>query len=294
MSCKVPNPGTFLYNEDMLADYHVHSAFSDDSEYDMEEVVIDAIDKGIDELCFTDHVDYGIKLDHGEPGTTARKNPDGTPLRNVDYPSYFARIAYLQDKYKDQITIRKGLEFGLQMCQLSRYQKLYDSYPMDFVINSNHQVNDIEIFLPEFFAGKSQKEYNRVYYQEILDVVKVYKDYSVLGHLDAFNRYDPKGNCPLEDFVDIVYEIFKIIIADGKGIELNTSNVRYGVKDLTPSRDILRIYHELGGQIITIGSDSHAREHLGFNIEAGREELKKIGFRQFCTFENMQPIFHEL
>lgn len=278
----------------MLADYHVHTAFSDDSIYEMEDVVRDAIAMGLDEICFTDHVDYGIKLDHGVEGMTPRTNDDGTPLRNVDYPTYFSKIREMQEKYSDQITIRKGLEFGLEMCHLKEYQDLYEKYPMDFIIHSNHQVDDIEIFLPEFFAGKTQKEYNRYYYEEILRTVIAYKDYSVLGHLDAFNRYDPLGECPLEDFVDLVYEIFRIAIADGKGIELNTSNVRYGVKDLTPCVDILKIYKELGGQIITIGSDSHAPEHLGFNIRESQKILKELGFEYFCTFKDMEPIFHKL
>ena len=285
---------TLSYNLGMLADYHVHSEFSDDSDYDMEEVVKDAIDIGLDEICFTDHVDYGIKLDHGVKGSTPRLDENGQPLRNVDYPEYFRKIYLLQDKYKEQITIRKGLEFGVQMCRLKEYQDLFNSYPMDFVIHSNHQVDDIEIFLPEFFEGKSQKEYNRIYYEEILRTVNAFKDYSVLGHLDAFNRYDPKGACPFEDFSDLIYEILKTVIADNKGIELNTSNVRYGVKDLTPSRDILRMYKELGGEIITIGSDSHTRKQLGFNIRSAQEELKKLGFEYFCTFSEMKPIFHKL
>ena len=203
-------------------------------------------------------------------------------------------IEMLQQKYADKITIRKGLKFGVQMCQLERYQKLYDSYPLDFVIHSNHQVDDIEIFLPEFRAGKSQAEYNRAYYEEILRTVNAYKDYSVLGHLDAFNRYDPQGICPFHEFSDIVYEILKQIIRDGKGLELNTSYVRYRVPDLTPSREILKMYQELGGEIITIGSDSHAREHLGFHLREAKEELKKLGFRYFCTYKDMEPIFHEL
>ena len=76
----------------MLADYHVHSQFSDDSDYEMEEVVKDAIAFGLDEICFTDHVDYGVKLDHGVEGTTPRLDEYGMPIRNVDYPRYFEKI----------------------------------------------------------------------------------------------------------------------------------------------------------------------------------------------------------
>ena len=82
--------------------------------------------------------------------------------------------------------------------------------------------------------------------------------------------------------------------ADGKGIELNTSSHRYGLPDLTPSRNILRLYHELGGRILTIGSDSHKPDHLGAYIDEGKAELRTLGFREFCTFERMQPIFHAL
>ena len=278
----------------MLADYHVHTEFSDDSEYEMEEVVIDAIASGLDEICFTDHVDYGVKLDHGQPGTTPRCDENGLPIYNVDYPLYFEKISFLQEKYRDQIIIKKGLEFGLEMCHLDEYERLYETWPMDFIIHSNHQVNDIEIFLPEFFEGKSQKEYNRIYYEELLNTAIHYKHYSVLGHIDAFNRYDPQGPCPLEDFSDIVYEILNVAIRDDKGIELNTSNVRYGLKSLTPCIEILKMYKDLGGKIITIGSDSHRKEHLGFNIRKSQTILKDLGFEYFCTFKDMEPIFHKL
>lgn len=85
----------------MLADYHVHSAYSDDSDYDMEEVVKDAIRLNLSEICFTDHVDYGIKNDwndirgikyrEGGPG-----EPERIPLTNVNYPLYMKQIHELQ------------------------------------------------------------------------------------------------------------------------------------------------------------------------------------------------------
>lgn len=83
-------------------------------------------------------------------------------------------------------------------------------------------------------------------------------------------------------------------LKNGKGIEVNTSSFRYALNDLTPSRDILRLYKELGGTIITIGSDAHKEEHLGAKISYVKEELKKLGFNSFCTFDKMKPIFHEI
>ncbi len=278
----------------MLADYHVHTEFSFDSDYAMEEVVKDAIAKGLDEICFTDHVDYGLMLEYGSEGTTPKPDIHGNPRYNVDYPRYLETIGMLQEKYKGQIVLKRGLEYGIQMCHLEEYRKLYARYPLDFIIHSNHQVDDIELYWPEFFAGKTQKEYNRVYYEEILRTVTAFKDYSVLGHLDSMNRYDPLGPCPEEDFIDLVQEILKIAIADGKGIEINTSSTRYGLKDTTPSISILKLYRQLGGSIITIGSDSHKKEHLGYGIKKSQELLRDLGFEYFCTYKEMEPIFHKL
>jgi histidinol-phosphatase (PHP family) len=278
----------------MLADYHVHTEFSFDSDYVMEEVVKDAIAKGLDEICFTDHVDYGLMLEYGSEGTTPKPDIHGNPRYNVDYQRYLETIGMLQEKYKGQIVLKRGLEYGMQMCHLEEYRQLYARYPLDFIIHSNHQVDDIELYWPEFFAGKTQKEYNRVYYEEILRTVTAFKDYSVLGHLDSMNRYDPLGPCPEEDFIDLVQEILKIAIADGKGIEINTSSTRYGLKDTTPSLSILKRYRQLGGSIITIGSDSHKKEHLGYGIKKTQELLKDLGFECFCTFKEMEPIFHKL
>ena len=276
----------------MLCDYHVHTDYSDDSTYLMEDVVKDGIKKGLSEICFTDHVDYGIKYDWDDP--RAFQTRDSMCFANVNYPEYTKEIAELKEKYKNQITLKMGLEFGIQTHTIQQYQKLFSQYPFDFIILSIHQVENQEFWTQDIQKGKTQLEYNLGYYQELLDVIKVYKDYSVLGHLDLITRYDLEGTLDFAYIKDIVREILEIVIKDGKGIEINTSYHRYGLKDMTPSRDILKLYKELGGKIITIGSDSHKPEHLGAYIEEAKEELKKLGFKYYCTFDKMKPIFHEL
>lgn len=276
----------------MLCDYHVHTNYSDDSTYQMEDVIKDAIAMGMKEICLTDHVDYGIKLDWDQAENMIER--DGKPLANVNYPLYFAQIADLKNKYGNQITIKQGLEFGIQTHTIQQYETLYSKYDFDFIILSCHQVEDKEFWTQDFQRGRTQKEYNERYYQEIKNVIEQYKHYSVLGHLDLITRYDQAGVYPFSKLKPQLEEILKLVIADGKGIEVNTSSHRYGLKDLTPSRDILRLYRDLGGKILTIGSDSHKKEHLGAYIEETKKELKEMGFAYFCTFDKMNPIFHEL
>ena len=274
----------------MKADYHLHCQFSNDSSYPMEDVILDAIEMGLDEICFTDHVDYGVKFDV----TPETEQDIPKSLRNVDYPQYFAEIARLKEKYKDKIAIKAGLEFGVQMHTLQIYHELKEKWPLDFALLSVHEINDQEFFRYTYQEGKTQQEYNEGYYRELLKLVQNFQDYCVLAHMDLIVRYDKQGVYPFEKVKDLITEILKVVIANGKGIEINTSSMRYGLSDTTPSRAILKLYHDLGGTIITIGSDSHRPGDLGSGILQAKQILKEIGFKQFCTYENFKPIFHSL
>lgn len=283
----------------MRIDYHIHTEFSDDSDYAMEQVIKDAIKKGFDELCFTDHVDYGIKKDWDEPGEMIYRKggagePDQMPIANVNYPVYYKTFQKMKELYQDNISLKFGLEFGMQAHTVEKYEKLFSRYPFDFIILSVHEIEDKEFWDQGFQNGMTQQEYNERYYEEMLYLVKNYHNYSVLGHMDLITRYDKAGVYPFEKLKPILTKILKTVIADGKGIEINTSSHRYGLKDLTPSRDILKLYKELGGKIITIGSDSHKPEHLGAFVDETKEELKALGFEQICTFDKMKPVYHNL
>ena len=276
----------------MFCDYHTHTIFSDDSEYPMEECVKDAIYLGIKEICFTDHVDYGVKYDLKD---LKPEEVEGKVL-NVDFEKYFPEIERVKEIYKDEISIKNGLEFGIQKHTISKFENLFENSPLDFVIMSVHEIDDKELWDHAFQNGKTEEEYYRLYFENLYYLVQNYHNYSVLGHLDLLKRYDEKdGYNPFVENKEIITKILKYIIADGKGIELNTSSIKYKLDDLMPSRDILKLYLELGGEILTIGSDSHSKKDLcNSHIEELKQELRDIGFKKFCTFEKMKPIFHEL
>ena len=170
----------------MFADYHVHSHFSEDTDFPMELEIQKAIKLGMDELCFTEHSDYDVPT-----------------VVNCDYDAYFEEMEKMKDKYKGQITLKTGIEFGIQTHTTKAYEETFRQYPFDFVIFSCHQVENKEYWRQEPQEGKTQLEYNRRYYQEILDVVKVYKDYSILGHLDVIKRYDKQGEIEFEKIQDL-------------------------------------------------------------------------------------------
>ena len=278
----------------MLADFHVHSEFSDDSTYPVTDVCRDAIKRNLEEICFTDHVDYGVKPDSDHPELAHLI--DGIPSINVDYDRYFPTVEAMRERFADDLTVRCGLELGVQTHTIERYERLLDRWGdhLDFAILSIHQVGDKEFWDGSFQEGRTQDEYNEAYYQELLAVVERFHGYSILGHLDLIKRYDPAGIYPFEKTRDITAAILERIIADGKGIEVNTSSFRYGLPDLQPCTEILELYRDLGGTIVTIGSDSHEPDHLGSYIAYVQRRLSALGFKAFCTFEGKEPHFHEL
>lgn len=88
----------------------------------------------------------------------------------------------------------------------------------------------------------------------------------------------------LKDSMEIIEEILKTLISNGKGIEINTAGFKYGLGHPNPHEKVLKLYHELGGEIITIGSDAHECKHLAYDFEKVPEILKNCGFRYYSEF----------
>ncbi|WP_455137751.1 histidinol-phosphatase HisJ family protein [Thermophilibacter sp.] len=280
----------------MLADYHVHTGFSDDSTYPLQRVARDAVRLNLDEVCFTEHVDYGVKPDWDQPATA--RFEDGRPVTNCPYEPYLAELERVRGELGGKITLRAGLELGVQTTTLDENRALLERLAgrLDFVICSVHQVGDLEFWNGAFQEGRTQDQIHRAYYEELLGVVEAFDGWSVLGHLDLIRRYDPyareAGAYPFARVRDLVAEILRRAIEKDRGIEVNTSGIRYGLGDFQPSREVLALYRDLGGRVVTVGSDSHKPEHLGSYLRLAYRELEELGFAGVCTFEHGEPELH--
>ncbi|NBJ70017.1 MULTISPECIES: histidinol-phosphatase HisJ family protein [Clostridia] len=262
-----------------MFDFHIHSDFSADCETPMEETIEVAIQKGLTEICFTEHIDEDY--------------PDPTIDFSLDLPNYDAKINEMQCLYQDQIVIRKGLEIGVQPHLLTSCQQIVKAAYFDFVICSMHTTNKQSLHTSDFFQQQTVEDAYRKYYEELLYCVTHFKDFQVLGHIDLVKRYT-KNKQAKYDFHDLLTKIFQEIIPAGKGIEINTSGLRYGLPNAMPSNDILTLYKACGGEIITIGSDSHVATTVGYGVTGAIERLRQIGFNYVTTFTDKRAIFHRI
>lgn len=266
------------------ADYHLHSCFSSDSKTQVTEIIETAVLKGFDTICLTDHHDIDFPVDKS-----------GFDFQ-LDAPAYLNALTKLRDEYADRIQIRIGVELGL-MSHISGKAAAYaNAYPFDFIIGSSHLVNLVDPYYPEYYEGRTETEAYRAYFESILENVTAIKDYDVYGHLDYVVRYGPTKNLNFKfsDYAEVFEALLKIIIADGKGIEINTAGLYNGLGYPHPHMDILKLYKALGGEIITVGSDAHTTDKIGYGFDTAEQYLLDAGFSYYTVFKNRIPEFKRL
>ena len=92
-------------------------------------------------------------------------------------------------------------------------------------------------------------------------------------------------------YADILDELLKTAIRKGKALELNTKSLVVGMRDSSPGREVFKRYRELGGELITLGSDAHFPERIGACFDIAGEILKDAGFKYYCIYRKHQPVF---
>ncbi|BBF43049.1 histidinol-phosphatase [Lachnospiraceae bacterium KM106-2] len=262
------------------ADYHVHTAFSSDSQASVESMIEQAIALGFTRICITDHMDY-----------------DYPKIYDLDFvfqpDEYFTKLEQIQKKYASKIKVLIGIELGLRPSVTAKCKQLVEHYPFDFIIGSTHLVDDIDPYEATYWNDQSEEESIDRYFKTISDNLAAFSDIDVYGHLDYVVRYAPSKACSYEYSAhqQTIDQALQAILAKGKGIEVNTAGYKYGLGFAHPKKDIIKRYLELGGKIITIGSDGHKPEHMAYDFKKAREMLLSLGVKEYTVFEKRQPIF---
>ena len=267
----------------ITADYHLHSEHSGDSTAPMETQILSGIEKGLKVMCFTDHYDPEFPYDN---------NPDVAPgTFELDYDLYKKDFLKMKDKYEGQIDLRFGVELGLQPHLGSFLQSYAREHDFDFIIGSNHLCAGFDPYYPDFLFDRTQEEALELYLEDTLANIRVFPGIDSCGHLDYVARYLPDRERIYNygSFSDLIDPILKELITRGIALEVNTAPLTKGMPYFNPLPEILARYREMGGELITVGSDAHVPERIAGRFEETAGILRSLGFRYYAIYKERKP-----
>lgn len=259
-------------------DSHMHSHFSGDGEIAPLLMAKTAQKKGFSGITFTDHLD----LDY-------QHNPG---YFDLDIPAYQQAIAQLkQSEATDNFSILWGIELGLQLHVLEENKQILENHPFDYVIGSLHVVHGLDPYYPTYFKERSLREAYGEYYLEFYKNLEKFPFIDSVGHLDYIVRYGDRGTQldSYEPFAEIITAILELMIKKDIALEVNTGSFRSNMLEPNPSFSIIQRFYELGGRLLTVGSDAHKPQHIGLGFEHVFPKLKECGFQEYFVFQNRKP-----
>ena len=261
-------------------DLHMHTLSSFDGNYTAADMCEAAVKNGLSTIAFTDHFDVDFYEQHNL-GTRQQTSYDDITA---------AKLAF-----SDKIRVLVGIEMGQPTYDTELTEKTLNRYTYDFVIGSIHNLRKTPDFCELKYDQFNQDDIYSLldkYFEEELILAK-WNGFDTLAHLTYPMRYivqSGRFNTDLSRYDDITDEIFKVLISNGKALEINTSGLRQPIGKTMPTDNYVRRYRELGGELLTLGSDAHFTEHVGANIDDGYAIAESCGFKYVTYFKNRKPV----
>ena len=277
-----PGEGKGVINT--MIDMHVHTDDSPDADIPAHELVARGLNKNLAGIGFVAHVDL---------------NPEDYCYGGFEENSYNQSIELARKKSGKRILVLKGIEVGEPHIYEEQVKEIVDYSAYDFITGAIHSVEGAGMVLgKEAYADGDPLEIVEEYYAETLRMVEV-SDIDILAHLGLFRRGLALAGLDFtldetELWPETIRRIMVTIIERDIALELNTSGLRRKEKMTYPTIKILALFKKMGGQLITIGSDTHREPHVFFGLDQGVELLLNTGFRKIHTFRNRIPQAHVL
>jgi histidinol-phosphatase (PHP family) len=255
-------------------DYHIHSNYSCDCQVTMEEMCQAAIEFGVEEIGFSDHYDL---------------IPEDPCCAFFQADAWWQTLQRCREDFRGSLSIRAGIELGEPHLFQTEIQEILGSYPWDYSLASVHWVGSKTVFDSSYFTNTPDVAY-RTYFREVAEMV-TRADFDILAHMDVVKRYgfDIYGVYDPLQFESEIREILSICAKRGIALEVNTAYLRRPIQQISPSPVILSWFREEGGQRVTLGSDAHLSEHVGFGLDSAMGFLRSAGFKHLTSFESRNP-----
>ncbi len=272
----------------ILSDSHIHSHHSGDSSTPMAFQIESAMAKGLSDICFTEHLDMDFPYENTdmEAGTF-----------DLDLEKYHKEFIEMQRLYQQKIHLRYGIELGLQP-QISASLSDFVNHHREFdeIIGSTHVCDNMDPYYPIYFEGRSEEDAYRSYFITSSQNLEAFHDFDTYGHLDYIVRYGPHkdSNYSYEKYRHCIDDILEQLVTYGIALEVNTAGLAKGMRNFNPTPSIVKRYMDMGGHMITIGSDAHISDKIAFSFDTACEILKSIGVVEYTIFHKRKPVFYRL
>ena len=278
----------------LLVDVHSHSNLSSDGIDEPMDMAKRAAEIGVTHFALTDHIeldefgdeewDYWAAIEKTKPA-----------------------FEQIKSAYGDKMHVYYAAEIGQALYDLPTTEKILAEHDYDFIIGSVHRT--------VHYAHMSKipdTEYDRTrvlkeYFDEMVDLVE-WGQFSTLAHMTFLMRFinidvpgqplvkekSLRSKAVFETYKTVIDKILQTIIKKDIALEANSSGYRRGLGGPMASPEIIARYRELGGKLVTVGSDAHDIGDIGKDIPQTFRLLKEIGFKEIAVFEKKQPIMLQI
>lgn len=271
-----------------LADTHTHTKYSFDGPQDVRGEVDSlceaAIEAGLSEIAITDHLDIN--------GVVEGIYPD------IDCDSIRRDVLAAKEKYAKQLYVCYGIELGQAMEYPNAARDFLDRYGYEFVIGSLHNYPGVPDYSFIDYPQLTDKHIEKLFCTSIQGLCDLcdFDGISTVGHFTYMHRYVKLAGRDIElaSFYPEIKAFYKKVIESGKALEINTSTMRSDAKMTMPTYDLMRLYRECGGELVTCGSDSHGAAFVGSHIKEVYAFLAQAGFKYVTVFHDGKPQMHKI
>lgn len=258
-----------------LFDSHVHSDNSHDGEHSITFLCENAEQKNLMGLCITDHYELDQNLAQAD-----------LCLRNS-----FMETGKARQAFDYRLLVMNGIEMGQAIQNKEKAQEILRRYRFDFVLGSLHFIRGMDDFAYIDFSDLDVDVILTRYFEEILELCQ-WGQFDSLAHLTYPLRYiTGQYHIPvdLSRYDSIIDEILRTLAQKGLGLEINTAGLRREIGQTAPTLPYIKRFRQLGGEILTFGSDAHRAQDLGAGLDTAIEMAKEAGFSYFAFFKKREP-----